>query len=158
LKLKKFTRQRKNFKHSRKLLLSRSCNLKTDEQRDELSYILINYSENLRIAYREKEELLDIIHSSEQSNIKIKKFSEWIKRNLESDILQLKHWYVEIKNSLEIPYLPIVLIGLLSELKIIHFQIFLYYYFKKHKNIGAKNFQSLPPQLLTFLPNYLLSN
>ena len=38
-------KERKNFKHSRKLLLSRSCNLKTDEQRDELSYILINYSE-----------------------------------------------------------------------------------------------------------------
>ena len=104
-------KERKHFKHSRKLLLSRNCNLKTDEQRDELSYILINYSENLRIAYREKEELLDIVHSTEQSDIKIKKFSEWVKRNLESDIPQLKecartyqHWYVEIKNSLEVPY------------------------------------------------------
>ena len=63
------------------------------------------------IAYREKEELLDIIHSSEQSDIKIKKFSKWVKRNLESDIPQLKecaktyqHWYIEIKNSLEVPY------------------------------------------------------
>ena len=54
-------KERRYFKHSRKLLLSRNCNLKNDEQREELSYILINYSENLRIAYREKEELLDII-------------------------------------------------------------------------------------------------
>ena len=77
------------FKHSRKLLLSRKCNLKTDEQKDELSYILINYSEDLRIAYREKEELLDIIHSTDSSGIKIKSFSEWVKRNLESPVSQL---------------------------------------------------------------------
>lgn len=101
---------RKYFKHSRKLLLSRACNLK-EEQKDELSYILINYSENLRIAYKEKEELLNILHSSLDSSQKIIQFSNWIKRNLESDIPQLKecaktyqHWYIEIKNSLEVPY------------------------------------------------------
>ena len=105
------TKERKYFKHSRKLLLSRSCNIKKDELKDELSYILINYSEKLRIAYREKEEILDILHSTDNSEVKIKKFSEWIKRNLESDIPQLKecaktyqHWYVEIKNSLQVPY------------------------------------------------------
>ena len=105
------TKERKYFKHSRKLLLSRSCNIKKDELKDELSYILINYSENLRIAYREKEEILDILHSADNSEVKIKKFSEWVKRNLESNIPQLKecaktyqHWYVEIKNSLLVPY------------------------------------------------------
>ena len=105
------TKERKYFKHSRKLLLSRSCNIKKDELKDELSYILINYSEKLRITYREKEEILDILHSADNSEVKIKKFSEWIKRNLESDIPQLKecaktyqHWYVEIKNSLQVPY------------------------------------------------------
>ena len=104
-------KERKYFKHSRKLLLSRSCNIRKDELKDELSYILINYSENLRIAYREKEEILNILHSTEDSEAKIKKFSEWIKRNLESDIPQLKecaktyqHWYIEIKNSLLVPY------------------------------------------------------
>ena len=66
------------------------CNLKTDEQRDELSYILINYSENLRIAYREKEALLDIIHSEEDAKLKVKKFSEWVKTNLESNIPELQ--------------------------------------------------------------------
>lgn len=62
-------KERIYFKHSRKLFLSRACNLTSDEQYDELTYILNNYSENLRIAYREKEELLDIIHSDKDSNI-----------------------------------------------------------------------------------------
>lgn len=102
--------ERKYFKHSRYLLLSRLCNIK-EERYDELSNMLINYSENLRIAYREKEEILDILHSQEDSEIKITKLNEWIKRNLESDIPQLKdcaqtyqHWYIEIKNSLEVSY------------------------------------------------------
>ena len=46
--------ERKYFKHSRKLLLSRQCNLKTDEQKDELSYILINYSEDLYCIHRKR--------------------------------------------------------------------------------------------------------
>ena len=60
-----------------KLLLSRQCNLKY-----ELANILTNYSENLRIAYREKEELLDILHSDEDASTKTKKFSSWVKHNL----------------------------------------------------------------------------
>lgn len=102
--------ERKYFKHSRYLLLSRRCNIKEDKY-DELEYMLINYSENLRIAYREKECLLDIIHSNESSENKKKEFSEWVKRNLESSIPQLvecaktyHHWAYEIKNSLEVPY------------------------------------------------------
>lgn len=105
------SKERKYFKHSRKLLLSRACNLKKDEQKDELAYILNNYSENLRIAYKEKEEIFDILHSQDNYEIKIKKFSDWVKRNLDSDIPQLKecaktyqHWYIEIKNSLQVPY------------------------------------------------------
>lgn len=104
-------KERIYFKHSRKLLLSRQCNLKYDEQKDELSNILTNYSENLRIAYREKEELLDILHSDEDASTKTKRFSSWVKHNLESDIPQLQdcaktyqHWYTEIKNSLCVPY------------------------------------------------------
>ena len=68
-------KERIYFKHSRKLLLSRACNLKTDEQKDALSYILINYSEDLRIAYREKEELLYILHSTDETSLKINKFA-----------------------------------------------------------------------------------
>ena len=93
------------------MLLSRQCKLKYDEQKDELSYILTNYSENLRIAYREKEELLDIIHSQESSEVRINQFREWVFRNLESDIPELKscaqtyhHWYINIVNSLKVPY------------------------------------------------------
>ena len=102
--------ERKYFKHSRYLLLSRRCQLK-EERYDELENMLINYSENLRIAYREKECLLDIIHSKESAENKKKHFSEWVKRNLESPVPQLvecaktyQHWAYEIKNSLEVPY------------------------------------------------------
>ena len=102
--------ERKYFKHSRYLLLSRRCQLK-EEKYDELENMLINYSENLRIAYREKEFLLDIIHSKESAENKKKHFSEWVKRNLESPVPQLvecaktyQHWAYEIKNSLEVPY------------------------------------------------------
>ena len=81
------------------------------KQRWRLENILINYSENLRIAYREKECLLDIIHSEDCPEVKKNQFVEWVKRNLESPIPQLaecaktyKHWAYEIKNSLEVPY------------------------------------------------------
>jgi transposase len=102
--------ERKYFKHSRKLLLSRKCNINEDKY-DELENMLINYSENLRIAYREKECLLDILHSEKCSEIRKKQFTEWVKRNLESTVPQLiecaktyQHWSYEIKNSLEVPY------------------------------------------------------
>ena len=102
--------ERKYFKHSRHLLLSRRCKVK-EEKYDELQNMLINYSEDLRIAYREKECLLDIIHSEESSDIKKEQFVEWVKRNLESPVSQLvecaktyQHWAYEIKNSLEVPY------------------------------------------------------
>lgn len=104
-------KERKYFKHSRKLLLSRRCKIKNEEYLEQLEYMLINYSENLRIAYREKECLLDIIHSTEPSDIRKQQFNEWVKRNLTSGIPQLRdcaktyqHWSVEIKNSLEVPY------------------------------------------------------
>ena len=102
--------ERKYFKHSRHLLLSRRCKIK-ENRYDELENMLINYSENLRIAYREKECLLDIIHSTESSETKKNQFVEWVKRNLESSVPQLvecaktyQHWAYEIKNSLEVPY------------------------------------------------------
>lgn len=98
------------LKHSRKLLLSRKCNIYKDKY-DELEYMLINYSENLRISYIEKEKILDILYSNESTEIKKELFSKWVKRNLESSIPQLvecartyQHWSYEIKNSLEVPY------------------------------------------------------
>ena len=132
------------FKHSRKLLLSRKCNLKTDEQKDELSYILINYSEDLRIAYREKEELLDIIHSNDSSEVKIKSFSEWVKRNLESPVSQLRdcaktyqHWYTEIKHSLEVPYSNGVTEGFNNKIKVL-----------KRVSFGMRNFKNFKARIL----------
>lgn len=102
--------ERKYFKHSRKLLLSKYSNLKTEKQKEELQYILINYSENLRRVYREKEELLQLIQ--EEDKVKaIEKLNGWIKRNLESDIPSLRNcaktyfnWVEEIRNAIKVPY------------------------------------------------------
>ena len=98
------------FKHSRKLLLSRYDKLKDDKQKEELNYILINYSEDLRIAYREKEEMLKIIQMKDKTKA-IEALNNWIKRNLESDIPALKscaktyfNWITEIRNALKVPY------------------------------------------------------
>ena len=136
--------ERKYFKHSRKLLLSRQCNLKTDEQKDELSYILINYSEDLRIAYREKEALLDIIHSTDSFETKSKSFSEWVKKNLESPIFQLQecaktyqHWYTEIKNSLNVPYSNGATEGFNNKIKVL-----------KRVSFGMRSFKNFKARIL----------
>ena len=102
--------ERKYFKHSRKLLLSRYENLKDDKQKEELNYILINYSEDLRKVYTEKEEILKIIQMSDKTKA-IESLNSWIKRNLESEIPALKscaktyfNWITEIRNALKVPY------------------------------------------------------
>lgn len=137
-------KERIYFKHSRKLLLSRACNLKSDEQKEELTYILINYSENLRTAYREKEDLLDILHSKETSDIKISRFNNWVKHNLESDIAELRevaktyhHWYTEIKNSLEVPYSNGATEGFNNKIKVL-----------KRVSFGIRNFKHLKARIL----------
>lgn len=136
--------ERVYFKHSRKLLLSRACKLKTDEQKDALSNILINYSEDLRIAYREKEYLLDIIHSTDDSSLKVNRFAEWVKRNLESPIVQLQecaktyqHWYVEIKNSLEVPFSNGATEGFNNKIKVL-----------KRVSFGMRNFDNFKARIL----------
>ena len=80
--------EKKYFFHSRKLFLSKMEDL-NEEQLERLNYLLINYSEDLRIIYCEKENLLRIIHSND-SNWAINAFNQWVKNNLESDIIPLK--------------------------------------------------------------------
>lgn len=106
---KLLAKERKFFKHSRKLLLSRFENLNT-KQKENLKYILYNFSEDLRIAYREKEELLDIIHYDNPEKA-VNDLNAWIKRNSDSSITELRNccktyfnWIKEIRNSLEVPY------------------------------------------------------
>ena len=103
--------ERKWFKKSRRLLLSRRCKIKKDEDFEQLNYMLINFSEDLRIAYREKEAFLDIVHSTEPYDVKEKLFNEWVCRNLSSPVEELgsvaktyQHWAVEIRHALEFPY------------------------------------------------------
>ena len=103
-------KEKKYFKHSRKLLLSRYENLKDKKQKEELNYILINYSEKLRIAYLEKERLLDIIHMQDKEKA-VKLLNEWVVRCAMSNISELKdcaktytNWIEEIRNSLVVPY------------------------------------------------------
>ena len=114
--------EKKYFFHSRKLFLSKMEDL-NENQLERLHFLLINYSENLRITYREKEEMLKIIHSND-SKWAINQFNQWVKYNLESDIPQLKevaktysHWSYEIKNSLEVPYSNGVIEGFNNKIK-----------------------------------------
>lgn len=137
-------KERVYFKHSRKLLLSRRCNIKNEDRIDELTYILTNYSENLRITYREKESLLDILHSDDSFDTKSKNFNEWVKRNLESDIPQLKscaqtyqHWYTEIKNSLMVPYSNGPTEGFNNKIKVL-----------KRVSFGMRNFNNFKARIL----------
>lgn len=136
--------EKRFFKNSRKLLLSRKTKLKTEEQLDKLSYILINFSEDLRIAYREKEKLLDIIHSKDTSEFKIQKFSAWVTRNLESPIPQIQecaktfqHWYQQIKNSFEVPYSNGPTEGFNNKIKTL-----------KRVSFGIKKFENLKARIL----------
>lgn len=125
-------------------MLSIRQNLKTEEQIDELEYILINYSQNLRIAYREKEYLLDIIHSTESSEIRKQQFNERVKRNLELDIPQLyqcaktyQHWAVEIRNLLKVPYSNGVTEGFNNKIKTLKIVCF-----------GMKNFKNSKARIM----------
>ena len=61
--------------------------------------MLNNYSEDLCIAYREKEDILDIIHSTESPEIKKKSFSEWVKRKF--DIQTITYFQVFLSINLK---------------------------------------------------------
>ena len=137
-------KERIYFKHSRRLLLSRHCNLKTDKDFDELSYILINYSENLRIAYREKEALLDLLHSDSSFEHKSKTFNDWVIHNLDSDIPQLKacaqtyqHWFRQIVNSLAVPYSNGPTEGFNNKIKVL-----------KRVSFGMRNFTNFKARIM----------
>jgi len=134
--------ERRYFKHSRKLLLSRYLNL-TPTQREELEYILINYSEELRRVYNEKEALLDIIHSGEKYEA-VDKLNKWVKDNLDSNYEVLKecaktyaNWIKEIRNSLLVPYSNGVMEGYNNKIKVL-----------KRVAFGFRNFQNFKARIL----------
>ena len=135
--------ERKYFKHSRKLLLSRNNKL-SDKQQDELKIMLINYSEELRIVYREKEELLNILHSNADINEQIHKLNKWICDNLDSNYAVLRecantyhNWIVEIRNSLEVPYTNGVMEGYNNKIKVL-----------KRVAFGFRNFTNFKARIL----------
>jgi transposase len=134
--------ERRYFKHSRKLLLSRSETL-SKEQKEELNYILINYSEKLRIVYNEKEELLNILHSKEKYRA-IDKLNQWVKYNLDSNYTVLRecantyfNWIEEIRNSLLVPYSNGVMEGYNNKIKVL-----------KRVAFGFRNFQNFKARIL----------
>lgn len=134
--------ERRYFKHSKKLLLSRYINL-SKEQREELNYILINYSEELRRVYNEKEELLDIVHSDEKY-LAIDKLNQWVKYNLDSKYEVLKecaktyqNWIEEIRNSLLVPYSNGVMEGYNNKIKVL-----------KRIAFGFRNFHNFKARIL----------
>ena len=102
--------ERKYCKHSRHLLLSNHERL-NERNCEELLFILTNYSEDLRLAYKEKELFISIVSSNEPYEDKVKLLKDWIWRNLNSDIPELvecaktfQHWFQAIRNSLAVPY------------------------------------------------------
>lgn len=134
--------ERRYFKHSKKLLLSRYINL-SKEQREELNYILINYSEELRRVYNEKEELLDIVHSGEKY-LAIDKLNKWVKYNLDSNYEVLnecaktyQNWIEEIRNSLLVPYSNGVMEGYNNKIKVL-----------KRIAFGFRNFHNFKARIL----------
>ena len=135
--------ERKFFKNSRKLLLSRRSNLKNDQQKDNLNYILINFSEELRIAYREKEMLLDIVHNP-NSEEATRLFNEWVTRNVSSDISLLREcakmfhrWSWHIRNSLNCPYTNGPIEGLNNKIKVL-----------KRIGFGFRNFDNFKARIM----------
>jgi len=133
--------ERRYFKNSRKLLLSRKDNLNEDQQR-KLSFLLINYSEELRRVYNEKEELLNIVHSNDED--KINKLNKWICYNLDSNYNVLKevattysNWIIEIRNSLTFPFSNGVMEGHNNKIKVL-----------KRVSFGFRNFQNFKARIM----------
>lgn len=134
--------ERRYFKHSRKLLLSRYINL-NKEQREELNYMLINYSEELRRVYNEKEELLNILHSEEKYKA-IDDLNRWVKFNSDSiyDVLKecaktYTNWIEEIRNSLLVPYSNGVMEGYNNKIKVL-----------KRISSGFRNFNNFKARIM----------
>ena len=76
--------------------------------------------------------------------IKSKNFADWVKRNLESDIPQLKscaetyhHWYREIINSLAVPYSNGPTEGFNNKIKVL-----------KRVSFGMKNFTNFKARIM----------
>lgn len=91
--------------------MSRYNKLTEEKHKEELQYILINYSKDLRKVYREKEELLELIQKKKDKEKAIEKLNNWIKRNLASDIPSFRscaiiyfNWVEEIRNAIKVPY------------------------------------------------------
>ena len=123
--------------------MSRYDKLKDNKQREELNYILINYSEDLRIVHREKEEMLKIIQMKNKEKA-IEYLNVWIKRNLESDILALKNcaktyfnWITEIRNALKVPYSNGPIEGYNNKIKTL-----------KRVSFGFRNFTNFKARIL----------
>ena len=136
-------KERKFFKNSRKLLLSRYKNLTTDRQHEDLNYILINFSEDLRKVYREKEELLNIIRDSNPYRA-VRDFNAWVVRNSDSHIPSLKqcsktyfNWITEIRNALAVPYSNGPIEGYNNKIKTL-----------KRIGFGYRNFKNFKARIL----------
>lgn len=138
-------KDRKYFKHSRHLLLSKSSKL-NESGCEQLLFILNNYSENLRIAYKEKELFCNLISSTESYEKKVINLKDWIYRNINSDIPELvecaktfQHWFQAIKNSLAVPFSNGPVEGTNNKIKVL-----------KRICFGMPNFTNFKARILLF--------
>ena len=136
-------KERKYFKHSRYLLLSKNSKLSNSDC-EKLLFILNNYSEDLRLAYKEKELFCSFISSNESFETKLELLKDWLWRNLNSDIPELvecaktfQHWFQAIKNSLEFPYSNGPTEGTNNKIKVL-----------KRVTYGMRNFTNFKARIL----------
>ena len=113
---------RKYIKHSKKLLMARSFNLK-EKSAERVSYLLNNFNNDLRASYLLKEQLLDIVKLPFPELAK-KLFREWIENAESTKIPELiecaktyRNWFVEITNSFYVPYNNGVIEGTNNKIK-----------------------------------------
>ena len=105
--------------------------------------MLINYSEELRRVYNEKEELLNILHSEEKYKA-IDDLNRWVKFNSNSiyDVLKecaktYTNWIEEIRNSLLVPYSNGVMEGYNNKIKVL-----------KRISFGFRNFNNFKARIM----------
>jgi len=113
---------KKYIKHSKKLLMAISFNLK-EKSTERVTFLLNNFNDDLRTSYLLKEQLLNIVKLPFLELAK-KLFKEWIENAENTKIPELtecaktyRNWFVKITNSFYVPYNNGVIEGTNNKIK-----------------------------------------
>lgn len=130
--------RRKYFKHSRRLLMKKSKNLK-DSEKQELN-VMLYASKNIRIAHMLKEEFFEIMTAKDKTSAKTKlKF--WILNAQNSGLERfiscantMIHWTDGITNSFDCPYTNGFTEGINNKIKVLKRNAYGYKNFSRFRN------------------------